>query len=100
MRDAIVVESEGSSNTKMAADTRPWWRRAVHRAFPSARLPVDEWPHGVTTYAVTHVSWKDRLRILVSGRVETVVRVDVEHDPGAIRQSRAVFSVVAPGDPR
>ena len=67
-----------------AVDIRPWWHRLLVRMFPAASLAIPEdlegWaPSYMQTHVVVCLDWRDRLRVLVSGRlhVQTNTKTDV-----------------------
>jgi len=68
-----------------AVDTRPWWRRLLAHFFPTGRAAIPEdldgWaPSHMQTHVVACLDWRDRLRVLVSGRlhVQTNTKTDVQ----------------------
>lgn len=67
-----------------AADTRPLWQRLLSRLFPTGRVEIPEdlegWaPSYMQTHTVCMLDWRDRLRVLVSGKlhVQTNTKTDV-----------------------
>lgn len=78
------------------------WQRLIRKLFPVQYLmPLDEPPPDMMgetqTFFVMFVDWRDRLRLLVSGRIWVEVRSATERDPGQVT-SRSVFYVMAPGE--
>jgi hypothetical protein len=73
---------------------RPWWTR-FFPSTPVQRIEGDKRTY-LTTVAVVHVDWRDRLRLLVSGRfrMELLTYTDVEVQSAT---SVPTFSVEAPG---
>jgi hypothetical protein len=68
----------------VAADQRPWLQRLVERLFPGKwNEPPEDLEGFAPSYMVTEVvavlDWKDRLRVLVSGKlnVSTQTKTDV-----------------------
>lgn len=65
-------------------DTRPLWKRLLSRLFPMRQPTIPEdldgWaPAYMQTHVVANLDWRDRLRVLVSGRlhVQTNTKTDV-----------------------
>lgn len=68
----------------VAADTRSRMERLIGRFFPARRVEIPEdlegyAPSYIMTRVISHLDWKDRLRVLCSGRlaVETQTKTDV-----------------------
>lgn len=78
-------------------DRAGWWRRVMRRLFPSKRVtfPEPKWPAKdcLVVHAVTRFSWSDRLRILVTGTVESMVKGVTEHDMGRVECEAVVYPV-------
>ena len=67
-----------------AVDTRPLWKRLLSRLFPMRQPTIPDdlegWaPSYMQTHVVAVLDWRDRLRVLVSGRihVQTNTKTDV-----------------------
>ena len=76
----------GSSNC-YAVDHRPTWRERIrYRLFPHRHCFAPEAPATykdcVSIRTVTVLSWADRLRIMLTGRVVTETRTVTEHEVG------------------
>lgn len=78
---------------------RPLWQRVVRWFF----VPYCPWPfpenvqgYPVTSEIVTALDWKDRLRVLVRGKIETRLVVIVENEPGLVRYTKAEAWVPPP----
>lgn len=66
-----------------AKDTRPFWRRWIAQLFPSKAVPIPDGLEGFApSYMVTHVvsvlDWRDRLRVLVSGRIHVEIKTKTD----------------------
>lgn len=74
-----------------APDPVSRWRRALRRLFPSQRTePPTDRPY-CRTYVDTHFDWKDRLRILVSGRVRTELVVEADTEIPVLHSTAVVY---------
>lgn len=90
-----------SNGACVSSDPRPWWLRLIHNRFPRTPLaiPEDDIPGYAPSYMMVtteaHLDWKDRLRILVSGkcRVDTRIYTDVTVNRS---QSESCFMVLPP----
>jgi hypothetical protein len=84
----------------MAPLPKPPYRRLLDRLFPQQRLPIPEDTEGfapsyLVTGCVCQFDWKDRLRILVSGRI----RVEIQTKTDVIvrrTQSQSTVNVLPP----
>lgn len=76
---------------------RTWWRRVLWHLFPCQYIEAPDHGHYMRTRVETQFDWKDRLRILISGRVTTETVTETENMAGFCR-SRSVQYVRAPGD--
>jgi len=77
-------------------DTRNWFQRLLARAFPAKMAPMLEdkegWAPGyMITVVEANLDWRDRLRVLASGkvRVSTSTRTDV--NVGRVHSESAVW---------
>jgi hypothetical protein len=80
---------------------RTLMQRLLRRLFPSQHLPpidpIPEWARGESlTQVRVRVDWRDRLRLLVSGRACIDVRLMSSADHRRA-ESRAAFYVAPPG---
>jgi hypothetical protein len=88
-----------------APDPRPLWKRWLQqRFFPQQRLrPLDEFEEQDPTWASSEVScgmyvavsWDDRLRVLLAGRVHCEMRLRTDVPVGRT-SSRGLFMVQPP----
>jgi hypothetical protein len=76
--------NENHGGAFYAPDTRNWFQRLLARTFPAKLAPRLEdkegWAPGyMITEVVASLDWRDRLRVLVSGKVHvsTSTRTDV-----------------------
>jgi hypothetical protein len=76
--------NENTGGAFYAPDSRNWWQRLLGRMFPAKLAPRLEdkegWAPGyMITEVVARLDWRDRLRVLVSGKVHvsTSTRTDV-----------------------
>ncbi len=81
------------------ADPRPRWQRLFGRLFPIQSLPTPARAEGVTSITVVHLDVLDRLRVLVSGKLEVQVQTDLDKEV-ICGESRAAASVLPPWWPR
>jgi hypothetical protein len=83
-----------------APTPRSLGRRLLDRLFPQRRLPIPEDTEGfapsyMVTGCVCHLDWRDRLRVLVSGRVR--IEIQTKTDVVVSRmQSQSVVCVLPP----
>lgn len=83
-------------------DRRPRWKRLLARLFPRTYFgdpfePHDpSWaPGSMLTVVVVKVDWRDRLRLLMSGRIEIQVRQRTDVHVNRV-QSQSHFTVEPP----
>lgn len=78
----------------MAMDERPAWKRFASRFFQNhpSSPDIPEWAKdGITTHVEVNFSWKDRLRILLTGNVSVRIWTACENPPGRLEtQSHAI----------
>lgn len=91
-------------NNAYLPDSRPLWQRFLWRLFPTRTLPIPEnldgWaPSYMMTTTVVCLDWLDRLRMLVSGRLEVTVRTKTNVIVQRMLSDSAAF-VLPPGDLR
>jgi hypothetical protein len=86
-------------NVETAKDTPTRWQKFVRRCFP---YYAPEWPphlfkytDGVRHEIVATISWRDRIRILLSGRIEVQVLTGTENKIGA-NESASRVNVLPP----
>lgn len=87
---ATAMEQRDIGNCVAIFDEyHPTWRDRIRWAlFPMTYCELPEVPSEaatkdcVTVHSVTKFSWADRLRVLISGRVETVSRTVTQHEVG------------------
>ncbi len=91
-----------TNNAYYALDTRTRWQRLLSRLFPARGVPSpDDLEGWAPSYLRTRVDgildWKDRLRVLVSGRicVNVLTKTDV---PVGRMFSESSIHVEAPGN--
>lgn len=76
-------------------------RRLLRRLFPAEHLhptdPLPEWSVGeMFTETIIKLCWRDRLRVLISGKACVQTRTLSSVDPGCV-ESRGLFYVLPPG---
>lgn len=101
LRPRELLPEETRAIGYVAADTRTWLQKFWSRLYPQAHVPIPEdlegfAPSYMVTGVVTHLDWKDRLRVLVSGnlRVEIQTKTDVIVTKMV---SQSAVSVLPPG---
>jgi len=76
----------------------PWWKRQIWRWFPG-NPPVPGKPpwaeDAIYTRVGVYVDWGDRLRILISGRIEVLVMEATEFKPGKV-EGQSSFAAIWP----
>ena len=76
---------------------RFWRKMGFHHHHPEMSEEGEKFPGWIMLQSVSHIDWRDRLRILVSGRIlfKAEIRCDV---PVGETISAAALSVIAPGE--
>ena len=81
------------------AQTPTLRERLMRRLFPVQPLHAPDqseaFPSWIRTEVYILTDWKDRLRLLVSGRFRVTIFTELEADPGATR-TKTVFWVAQP----
>ena len=73
--------NDTTTNQVAPDDQRGLWERLMSKAFPRSKLPIPEddrpgfAPAYLLVYVEAHLDWRDRLRMLVSGKCEVQVRI-------------------------
>lgn len=82
----------------LSPQQRPLLQRLLRRLFPAAALPMlEDEPGSVTTETSACLDWRDRLRVLVSGRVHLSTRAYTELPAGRVLRTHVAFHVPPPG---
>lgn len=96
--DAVTaaLTGAGAENGYMAPPPTTWSDRLFRRLFPRKARFEMHGSHYSYTYVQSHFDWKDRLRILVTGRLLTIVTVGTA-ETATLTGSGAVQYVPPPG---
>lgn len=88
--------NENTGGDFYAPDTRNWWQRLLSRMFPARSVPIPEdlegWaPSYMQTHVVATLDWRDRLRVLVSGKVHIQTNTKTDVPVGKMHSDSAVW---------
>lgn len=79
-------------------NTIPVWKLALWRFFPLPVVPpMEEGAAYIQSELLGHFSWKDRLRVLFTGRLVTYVRVQVSAQVQPVGETQVMQFVPRPG---
>lgn len=95
MKDAPTPpqQSETPTHGLQAAIRRPWWKRLIADCFHwhGETPPMPEWAKdGIMSNIDISFDWKDRIRILLTGRVHVRGWIPCEHPPGKVETFASV----------
>lgn len=89
-------------NGCQAAPPLPWWQRQVQRFF-AHHEPMPDLPSWAKDGVYTHVDvdwdWKDRLRILITGKSSIRAMLACEEPPGRVQPFVSAIATFSPCPP-
>jgi hypothetical protein len=96
-RSERTAMNQNQGGAFYAPDTRNWWQRLLSRMFPARSVPIPEdldgWaPSYMQTHVVATLDWRDRLRVLVSGKVHIQTNTKTDVPVGRMHSDSAVWA--------